>query len=60
MDQEKQKYTHTVEQRLRKLSSRSQEAAKFSEIPILPEKDTADYDSLAALSNVKIEELGLG
>lgn len=51
--------THSVEKRLRLLSTRTKEAQKFSEIPILPEGDSADYDSLAALSSVTIEDLGL-
>ena len=51
--------THQVEERLRKLSARSKQAQKFSEIPLIPESDKATYHSLGDLSSVTIEEIGL-
>ena len=51
--------THKVEERLRKLSNRSQHAQKFSEIPILSDAEKVEYESLADLSSVTIERLGL-
>jgi superfamily II DNA or RNA helicase len=51
--------THNVEARLHKLSSRSKDAEKFSEIPLIPETDQASYDSLGSLSEVTIEDIGV-
>ncbi|MBV6428160.1 MAG: hypothetical protein KIPDCIKN_02686 [Haliscomenobacter sp.] len=51
--------TRIVEQRLDKLTGRSRQAEKFSELPLLPEGESARFDSLAALSSIKIEYLGL-
>jgi len=51
--------THRIEERLRKLSRRSKQAQKFSEIPLIPEDGKVSFDSLGPLSHVTIEELGL-
>lgn len=51
--------THNVENRLRKLSLRSKQAQKFSEIPIIPESDRESYQSLGSLSAVTQEDIGL-
>lgn len=48
-----------VEQRLQRLVSRTQQAERFSEMPIIPDADRADFPSLAPLSNVQIESMGL-
>lgn len=53
------KKTHNVEERLRKLSARSQEAQKFTQIPILPKADKTNIASLSSLANVTIEDIGL-
>lgn len=51
--------THNVESRLRKLSSRSKHAQKFSEIPLITDSDQASYDSLGSLSEVTYEDIGI-
>ncbi len=48
-----------VEQRLAKLTTRSQAATQFSELPILPQVAHEEYPSLGALAAVEIEALGL-
>lgn len=48
-----------VEKRLDRLTNRSQHAQKFSEIPIIPQKDTENFESLSALSSITIEYLGV-
>lgn len=48
-----------VEARLQLLTSRTRQAQKFSELPIIPDKERVEYDSLGPLSNVTIEDLGL-
>lgn len=48
-----------VENRLKKLTARSQQAQQFSEIPVFPEGDALAYKSLGGLSRVTIEDLGL-
>lgn len=53
------KQTRIVENRLDKLTGRSRHAEKFSELPLLPEGESARFDSLGALSSIKIEYLGL-
>ncbi|MEM1321607.1 MAG: helicase-related protein [Bacteroidota bacterium] len=56
---EGKKKTHNVEKRLRKLSLRGKQAQKFSELPLITEKDRASYDSLGSLSEVTIEDIGV-
>jgi hypothetical protein len=51
--------TRIVEHRLNKLTGRSRHAEKFSELPLLPDGESARFDSLGALSSIKIEYLGL-
>ena len=53
------KQAKLVESRLNKLTVRSRQAEKFSELPLLPESDSASFDSMSALSSIKIEYLGL-
>lgn len=53
------KNTSIVENRLDRLTRRSQHAQKFSEIPILPKGDSTNIESLGVLSSIKIEYLGL-
>lgn len=48
-----------VEQRLQRLVNRTQQAERFSEMPIMPNADRVDFPSLAPLSNVQIESMGL-
>ncbi len=50
--------TQGVEKRLRTLSTRSQQAQQFSELPVFPKEDAAAYESLGDLSKVTIENLG--
>lgn len=51
--------TRIVENRLDKLTGRSRHAEKFSELPLFPEGESANFESLGALSSIKIEYLGL-
>lgn len=51
--------TEGVEKRLRTLTTRSQYAQQFSELPVFPKEDIETYNSLAGLSKVTIEDLGL-
>ncbi|MBV6442493.1 MAG: hypothetical protein EPGJADBJ_04211 [Saprospiraceae bacterium] len=53
------RHTRIVENRLDKLTGRSRHAEKFSELPLLPEAESARFDNLSALSSIKIEHLGL-
>lgn len=46
-----------LEDRLKKLITRTKEAEKFTEIPIIP-KDTQQFDTLRGLSSITIETLG--
>lgn len=48
-----------VEDRLNKLVVRSRQAEKFSEIPLLPESDSASFDSISALSSIGWQYLGI-
>lgn len=50
--------TSKLEKRLRDLSVRSEQAQKFSEIPIIPQGDEALFESLGVLAKVKIEDFG--
>jgi hypothetical protein len=59
VDDEGSRATAGVENRLRKLTVRSQHAQQFSELPVFPESDDSAYDSLGSLSRVRIEALGL-
>jgi hypothetical protein len=58
-DQVRAKQTFIVENRLRNLVGRSSQAEKFSELPLIPHGDTANFSTLSALSSIKIEYLGL-
>jgi superfamily II DNA or RNA helicase len=58
-DIERQNTSKRVEQRIRKLVQRTRQAEKFSELPMIPEGETAEYKSLGNLSHVTIENLGL-
>lgn len=58
-DAEGSRATTGVENRLRKLTSRSQQAQQFSELPVFPEGEDLAYESLGSLSRVTIEDLGL-
>lgn len=48
-----------VEQRLQRLVIRTQHAERFSEMPTIPDGDRVDLPSLAPLSNVQVESMGL-
>ena len=50
--------TKGVENRLRTLSNRSQQAQQFSELPVFSDEDEVAYNSLADLSNITIEDYG--
>lgn len=58
-DAEGSRATTGVDNRLRKLTSRSQQAQQFSELPVFPEGEDLAYESLGALSRVTIENWGL-
>lgn len=55
----RQKESQRIERRLRSLTMRTRSAEKFSEIPLFPDTERAEYNSLADLSSVTIENLGL-
>lgn len=59
VDGEGSRATAGVENRLRKLTTRSQHAQQFSELPVFPEGGGVAYQSLGSLSRVTIEDLGL-
>lgn len=50
--------TTVVESRFKKLSSRSKQAERFSEIPVLPMGESQEFNSLGVLSSIKIEDMG--
>ena len=54
-----QKESQRVEERMHRLVQRTHHAEKFSEIPIIPEDERAQYDTLGSLTDVTIEDLGL-
>lgn len=58
-DMERQRESQRVEQRMRKLVQRTRHAEKFSELPIIPEGESASYEALGPLAQVTIEALGL-
>lgn len=58
-DIERQHASLRVEQRIRRLVQRARHAEKFSELPLIPDGDSAEYASLGDLTDVTIEELGL-
>ena len=58
-DREGSRATTGVENRLRKLTARSEQAQQFSELPVFPEGDDLAYRTLGSLSRVTIEDLGL-
>jgi hypothetical protein len=51
--------TLNVETRMKRLTERSRQAERFTEIPIIPESDRAEFASLAGLSSTEIENLGV-
>lgn len=51
--------TQGIENRLRKLTERGRQAQQFSAMPVFPQGEKEAYNSLADLSNVTIEDLGL-
>ena len=55
----RQKESQRVEERMRRLVQRTHHAEKFSEIPIIPENERAQYDTLSSLTDVTIEDLEL-
>ncbi|GAB1420424.1 hypothetical protein MASR2M15_05220 [Anaerolineales bacterium] len=57
-DIERQHTSLRVEERIRRLVQRARHAEKFSELPLIPEGDSAAYASLGNLTNVTIEDLG--
>lgn len=54
----RQKESSRVEERLRRLIQRTRHAEKFSELPIIPDGDKAQYDSLGSLTKVTVEDMG--
>lgn len=48
-----------VEDRLRKLQHRTEVAEQFSELPMIPQGETAQYASLSGLAGVAVEDIGL-
>lgn len=53
-----QNSAHRVEERLQRLVQRTRHAEKFSELPIIPDGDSATYETLGDLSSVTMEYLG--
>jgi superfamily II DNA or RNA helicase len=53
-----QQGTHKVQERLQRLMQRIRQAEKFSELPIIPEGDSAVYERLGSLTAVTTEYLG--
>jgi hypothetical protein len=58
IDMERHRESLAIEERLNRLVGRSRQAEKFSKITMLPDTDSARYDSLADLPGVTVEELG--
>lgn len=56
---ERRAKSRKVEQRLQKLVVRTRQAEQFSEMPLIPDSDTLTLSSLAPLSTVQIQSLGL-
>lgn len=54
-----QRASERLEERLRRLTVRARKAEKFSEMPVIPDQEAAEYASLRDLSSVTIEDLGL-
>jgi hypothetical protein len=54
-----QRESSKLESRLQTLTSRTRQAEKFSELPIIPDSDHVEYTSLGDLSTVTIDEFGL-
>lgn len=48
-----------VEHRLMKLQRRTEVAEQFSELPMIPMGDSAEFSSLSGLANVEVEDIGL-
>ncbi len=48
-----------VEQRLHKLTVRSRQAERFTEMPMIPDADVTEFPSLAPLSNAQMESMGV-
>lgn len=58
-DMDRRHESARVEERMQRLVQRTRHAEKFSELPIIPEGESARYESLGPLSQVTIEALGL-
>lgn len=48
-----------INRRLERLTQRSRQAERFSELPVFPQDDVVEYASLGDLSSVTIADLGL-
>jgi hypothetical protein len=48
-----------VEARMRRLTERTRQAERFTEIPMIPDEEWVEFPSLAQLSNVSMETLGM-
>lgn len=53
---EGQHKTNRVQERLDRLRRRSRQAEKFSELPVLPDKDSVEYKSLGELSALPFQD----
>ena len=58
-DVPRQQTSARLEERLRRLTNRARKAEKFSEIPVIPDQDSTEINSLRDLPSVTIEDLGL-
>ena len=54
----RRKESDLVEARLKRLVRRARHAEKFSELPLIPDGERAQYDTLGSLTQVTIEEWG--
>lgn len=57
-DRKRKQESMRVEERFRRLSQRTSHAEKFSELPLIPESERVEYNSLGSLTDVTIEDLG--
>lgn len=57
--QEGRESSLNVETRMQRLTERSRQAERFTEIPMIPDTDRAEFTSLASLFNAESEELGV-
>lgn len=54
----KQRASKSIDERLERLTSRTRRAEKFSELPMIPTGDSAEFTTLSGLTNSTLEDLG--